>query len=173
MADSEYSRVLAETLKEFPKFRVVSKADSKFMRFLAKLLFFNKAFMTSFHTTIGNKLYVARSWRDLSDYGKAALLRHERVHLRQQKRYTMALYSMMYLLLLPTVLTFRAMLEREAYEESMRAKMEYWGPDSFTEPAREAMVKHFISGEYFWMWPFKKRVERWYDRVVEELRKKA
>ncbi len=165
----EYNRVLLETMKEFPSFEIVPKAESRFMRFLAWLLFFNRAFMKSFHTTVGNYLYVAESWGSLSDEGKAALLRHERVHLRQQRRYGMFVYAVMYTLLLPAVFTFRARLEREAYEESLRAKMEYWGPSSFTAPARDAMIRHFTTGEYFWMYPFKKRVEAWYDSTVKKL----
>ena len=166
----KYSDVLSETEKEFPGFSVVRKGDSRFMRFLSKILFFNKTFMTGFHTTVGNTLYVAPSWEDMSDEGRAALLRHERVHLRQQRRYTKVLFSLLYVLVLPVVFTFRAKFEREAYEESLRARLEYWGPEAFTEQAREAMIHNFVSGAtYLWMWPFRARVARWYDAEVKKL----
>lgn len=170
---SAYSQVLDETLREFPKFSVVRKSDSRFMRLIGLLMFFNKSFMTSFHTTVGNTLYVASAWANMTDLGKAALLRHERVHLRQQKRFSMVVYALMYTVLLPAVFTFRAVLEREAYEESLRAQLEYWGPESFTPEVRERYVQYFIGADYLWMRPFRKSVEAWYDSALKKILPKS
>lgn len=162
----EYSRVLTETLREFPDFSIVRKTDSRFMCLLGWLLFFNRGFMTGFHTTIGSTLYVTPGWEQMADLDRAALLRHERVHLRQQRRYGMALYAFLYTLLLPAVFTFRARLEQEAYEESLRAQLEYWGPGSFTPELREWYLRCFTGSAYFWMRPFRKSVASWYDGVL-------
>jgi hypothetical protein len=169
-SDSEYSRVFAETLKEFPKFVVVRKSQSKFMKFLAWLLFFNKTFMTGYHTTIGNTLYVTDKFEGGHGYTKAALLRHERVHLRQQKRYTFLLYCVLYLLVLPVVFTFRAKLEKEAYAESIKAWFEYFGEETFTIRRKDKLIKQFTSGAYGWMCPFPGKMERWYDETLEKVK---
>jgi hypothetical protein len=47
---NEYEAKLANVMSaieyEFPDFKIVSKKDSKLMRILGKVLFFNKDFMT-------------------------------------------------------------------------------------------------------------------------------
>ena len=168
-----YEEVLAETQQEFPLFQVLPKDQSPFMRLLAKLLFFNKRFMTGFVTTIGNYMWVTQDFNQWSDESRAALLRHERVHLRQQVRYGMLRYALLYLL---WPLPFwrargRMSLEREAYTESLKAYAEYWGVDFLTGPTRESTIRHFTSSEYGWMWTNRRDIEEWYDGVVDALRK--
>lgn len=171
---TEYEKVLVETQLEFPKFQVVQKSDSRFMKLLAFLLFFNKGFMTKFVTTIGNYMWVTPGYDDWQDNAKAALLRHERVHLRQQKRYGMIRYALMYLL---WPLPFwrakgRMLLEREAYTESLDAYAKYYGLDFVErEDVRESMIGHFTSAEYGWMWTKREDIEKWYDDTLKILRR--
>lgn len=168
--DDEYQSVLDGVQAEFPKFKLVKKSESRFMRVIDKLLFFNKTFMTSYVTTIGNTLYITDTWDEQDGFSRAATLRHERIHLRQQQRYGFLLYCILYLLVLPFVFTFRAKLEKEAYKESMRAWFEYRGDLPFTLARREGLIKQFTSGAYGWMCPFRGRMERWYDETLKKVR---
>lgn len=167
-----YSAVLEDTVKEFPSFRVVRKSKSPFMRLLATLLFFNKSFMTDFVTTIGNYMWVPESWLSWRDDAKAALLRHERVHLRQQRRYGMVRYALMYLLW-PVPFFYargRVQLEQEAYYESLKAYLDYYGEGFVrSKSLKETFVAHFTTGEYGWMWVDSAAVEHWYDESVAKI----
>lgn len=166
-----------EVRKEFPAFNLVKKSDSKLMTVIngiLRLITFGqmKAFMEDFVTTVGTTVYVPSKWEFWPTQSKMAVLRHERVHMRQSERYGRLLYSLMYLFLpLPVGLAyFRMKLEREAYEESLRAYAEYYGVQSLKdEKVRASMVQHFTTAEYFWMWPFKKSLEKWYDDSVAKL----
>lgn len=64
-----------EIKKVAPKYESINKEDSKLMRFIAKLMFFNKKYMDSFITTIGQKIY----WP--SDDRNFDTLAHEFVHI--------------------------------------------------------------------------------------------
>lgn len=160
---------------EFPDFRIVRKEDSRFMRLLdllLKLITFGqmKDFMVSFTTTIGNTIYVPRTWAIRPPKSKMIILRHERVHMRQHQRFGFW-YSLSYLLLpLPTVWAyFRMKYEMEAYEESLRAVLEYYGAANFTAKTKESYISYFTGPQYFWTWPWRGRIERWYDGVVVRL----
>ena len=65
---NEYEIKLANIMSaieyEFPDFKIVSKQDSKLMRILGKILFFNKDFMTRYITVIGNTVYVPSKTQD-------------------------------------------------------------------------------------------------------------
>lgn len=171
---SAYSDLLADMRKEFSNFEVVPKSESRLMKvidvFLKVITFWQmKTFMTSFTTTLGNTVYVSPNWKDRSESSRIITLRHERVHMRQARRYTRFLFSVLYALVLPAVWTFRAKFELEAYEETMRAAAEIYGPEALNDKLKESLVGHFTSAEYFWMKPFKGSVEEWYD----ETRKKV
>jgi hypothetical protein len=100
------------------------------------------------------------------------LLRHERVHLRQRRRYGGALMTFLYLVpFLPLGLAYgRARIEWEAYTETLRATAELRGPEALqSADLREQIVRRFTGPDYGWMWPFRSMVEGWYDRVVREL----
>jgi hypothetical protein len=167
-----YDKVLLETRLEFPQFKIEKKSESRFMRFLAFLLFFNKAFMVHFVTTIGNTMWVPAVWELWTPDLQASVLRHERVHLQQQKRYGMLRYSLMYLLWPFPILwaAGRTKLEMEAYEESLRSYAEYYGVAILTSEAlREGIIAHFTTGQYGWMCINKKKVEAWYDGFARSM----
>ncbi len=179
MADRDHVDVLFRELDaEFPKFRFVYKDESRLMRVIDVLLRvltlgMMRTFMTRFTTVIGYTMYVARkSWYDLAPDAKAIIVRHERVHMRQRTKYGMLLFSVLYLLLpLPGGLSyFRAKFEKEAYEESIRAAVEY-GWDPMDPMFRENIVSTFLGPPYFWSWPFRWNIESWYDSVLASLKK--
>lgn len=168
-------RVLAVRI-EFPGFIIRRKSHSTFMKVLALLLFFNKAFMTSYVTTIGRWMWTPENWDNWDDETKERILRHEAVHLCQQRRLTFPLYALLYLLLpLPLGLAwFRARLEWEAYSETIRSLAESKGLAYVQDvTTRGVFISYFTSGAYGWMWPFSEQVGKWYDKLVDQIQRNS
>lgn len=174
----EYEKILNETKSEFPDFEILPKNKSVLMKFIdaaLKIITFGqmKNFMTGFITVLGNKVYVPETWKDITLItSKAEIIRHERVHMRQSKKYGRILFSFLYLVApFPVgVAYFRKKFEQEAYEESLKALYEYHGEKIFTPKLKEGMLAHFTGAQYFWMWPWRKDLEKWYDAAVEKAR---
>ena len=121
-------RFIAEMEAEFPAFRIVKKADSglsKAIDLTLKLLTFGgqREYMTRYYTVIGDTLYVPEGYDGFDPIDVVVTLRHERMHLRQRRRYTFLGMAIIYLLLpFPVGLAYgRARLEWEAYTETLRA----------------------------------------------------
>ncbi|HET7501127.1 MAG TPA: hypothetical protein VFK02_08995, partial [Kofleriaceae bacterium] len=125
-----------------------------------------------FQTTIGCTVYVTSDWDARDPDLRYVTLRHEAVHLRQFRTFSVPGMAVLYVLLpLPMGLAwFRAYFEKQAYAESIRAAAEVWGPayprrDAF----RRSVIEQFTSASYGWMWPFRRGLERWYDEVLASL----
>jgi hypothetical protein len=159
---------------EFPGHRIVPKASSRSQRAIHRALVIvtlgqNRSYLDGYHTTIGRTIYVTGSWDGMSRDERYMLLRHEAVHLRQFRRYTLVGMAFLYLLVpLPLGLAwFRARFEREAYAETVRAAAEVHGPAHVRAPSfRDHILEQFTGPAYGWMWPFRGSLERWYDRVL-------
>ena len=170
-------RFVADLKAEFPAFSIVAKRGDKLSQAIdgaLKLVTLGgqRHYLTQYHTVIGDTLYVPESWADLPDLDRVILLRHERVHLRQRRRYGGALMAFLYLVpFLPLGLAYgRARIEWEAYTETLRATAELRGLAAARDSGlRERIVSRFLGPDYGWMWPFRSVVERWYDRVLEDL----
>jgi len=172
-----YESYCAELRAEFPGFRVVKKCDSRLHRSIHWGLFAltlgrMRRYLDSYQTTIGRAVYVTADWDDRDAVERYVTLRHEAVHLRQFRRWTLPGMALLYLLVpLPMGLAyFRYRFEREAYEESIRAAAEVYGPD-YPRQAwfRESIIGQFLGPSYGWMWPFRRHLERWYDGVLASL----
>jgi hypothetical protein len=169
--------LLAEMRGEFPRFRIVDKRGSKLSKLIDVVLRVltlggQAKYLTHYHTVIGDTLYVPSGWDESTPVRKMITLRHERVHLRQRRRYSMPGMALLYLLpLLPIGLALgRARLEWEAYRETLRATFELEGAAALLDPAlREYIVAQFTGPAYGWMWPFRGQVERWYDEALAEI----
>lgn len=167
-----------QILNEFPDYKLVPKANSRFMRligFLLKVITFGKAnaFMDHFVTTIRWTVYTPSRWDGYIEGTKISVLSHERVHMRQCRKHGFLLYSFLYLFFpLPVLLSYyRSKFEREAYEESMRMAAYYYGVSRLNESEyRTAMIENFTGAAYFWMWVRRSDIERWYDRTVAKIR---
>lgn len=174
---SNYSDLCNEIQEEFSDFTMRYKDDSFLMKVLNVVLFVlsfgrQNKFMTSFITTVGNTVYLPRGWFSMRETDRLIVLRHERVHMRQRRKYTSLPFAFLYLFFpFPFVFAyFRAKFEKEAYEESMKAAYEYYGVGIFSRPVyKENIIGHFTSGEYLWMWPFRKSIEAWYDETVKNI----
>jgi hypothetical protein len=170
-------RFLAELVAEFPRFCIVPKRGSALSRAIDLALKIvtlggQHHYLTRYHTVIGDTLYVPETWEALGDVERVILLRHERVHLRQRRRYGGPLMTFLYLVpFLPLGLAYgRARIEWEAYTETLRATAELQGTEAVRNAQlREQIVARFTGPDYGWMWPFRSVVEGWYDRVVSEL----
>jgi len=171
---SRYDALVAALRAELPGFRIVRKDRSRLHHAIHRALQVvtlgrMTAYLDSYQTTIGRTVYVTADWDGRGDDERYVTLRHEAVHLRQFRRLTVPVMAVLYVLLpFPIGLAyFRARFEREAYAESIRAAAEVWGPDYPRRPEYRAhIVQQFIGPSYGWMWPFRGRVERWYDRVL-------
>ena len=132
--------------------------------------------MNGYYTVLGDTLYVPDSWDQLGGADRIILLRHERVHLRQRRRYGALGMALLYLLpFFPLGLAYgRARIEWEAYTETLRATAELLGLDAARDPAlRQRIVSRFTGPDYGWMWPFRSQVERWYQAALDDIADRA
>jgi hypothetical protein len=174
---SRYDAYVEALRAEVPGFRIVRKDRSRLQRAIHYALCVltlgrMRSYLDSFQTTIGRTVYVTADWDDWGDDERYVTLRHEAVHLRQFRAYTLPGMALLYVLLpLPVGLAwFRARFEKEAYAETIRAAAEVWGPDHPRGDAyRRHIIDQFTGPTYGWMWPFRGGLERWYDRVLATL----
>jgi hypothetical protein len=165
---------LDELRREFPRFCVIDKRESPLSRAIdvaLKVITFGgqRRYLTHYYTVIGDRLYVPDGWHDVDPIDAVITLRHERIHLRQRRRYTLPGMAVIYLLLpFPLGLAYgRARIEWEAYTETLRATFELKGRAALHDAAlRTRIVSQFTGPAYGWMWPFRRTVERWYDEAV-------
>lgn len=169
---------LVEALRaEFPRLRIVRKDRSVLHRAIHGALYAltlgrMRTYLDGFQTTIGSTVYVTADWDDWPDDRRYVTLRHEAVHLRQFRAYSLPGMALLYVLLpLPMGLAwFRAHFEKAAYAEGMRAAAEVWGPECPRGAAyRRHVIDQFMGPSYGWMWPFRRGLERWYDQVLASL----
>jgi hypothetical protein len=169
---------LVEALRaEFPEFRIVRKDRSPLHRAIhhaLRVLTLGRmtSYLDAYQTTIGRTVYVTADWDDRDPDQRYVTLRHEAVHLRQFRSFTLPGMAVLYLLVpLPMGLAWcRARFEQAAYAESIRAAAEVWGP-AYPRRAeyRRSVIEQFTGAAYGWMWPFRRGLERWYDRVLASL----
>ncbi|MGE5187302.1 MAG: hypothetical protein ACM31C_34880 [Acidobacteriota bacterium] len=172
-----YEALVASLREEIPGFRIVHKHESRLHRAIDVALRVvtlgrMREYLDSYQTTIGKTVYVTRDWNDWDPDRRYVTLRHEAVHLRQFRRLTLPVMAVLYVLLpLPMGLAyFRARFEMEAYEETLRASAEVYGIGyAGGSELRDHVIEQFVSASYGWMWPFRRQLERWYDRVLSTL----
>jgi hypothetical protein len=174
MTESDVAQLLTEIRAEFPRFRLIPKLDSRLQRaigFALRALTFGRqtAYLTHYVTTIGRTVYTNTSWDARSPADRYATLCHERVHLRQFRRYGLIPMALAYLLLpLPLGLAYvRARLEWQAYAETLRVTARIHGPAAARDKELRAhIVAQFTGPSYGWMWPFPQTIGRWIDAVL-------
>jgi len=181
--DMKLANIMSAIEYEFPDFKIIEKKDSRLMRILAKVLFFNKNFMTRYITVIGSTVYVPSKQRMKENpYAALELLCHEWVHMKDNKAMG-PLFKLLYLtpqifslvalaslwtgnllwllcliFLLPMPSAARAELEMRGYTVSMAVR--WWVLEQ--EPDYERISKYFTSSAYYWMYPIK-------EAVIEDL----
>ena len=160
--EARYRAYVDALTREIPGFRIVRKDRSRWQRaihwsLVAVTFGGMRAYLTSYQTTIRRTVYVTADWDDRDARTRYITLRHEAVHLRQFRRFTLPGMALLYVLLpLPLGLAWcRARFEMAAYAEEIRATAE--------------VIGEFLGPSYGWMWPFRRSLERWYDRVLADL----
>jgi hypothetical protein len=150
--------------KEFPKFRVVIKDESKLMKFFAFFLNpFNPRFMDQFTVTLGQTIYMPR-WMVGKDFA-VEVLRHEAVHIRDSKKWGL-LYYISYCIL-PIGPSFRAYWEFRGYSESIKVEFEQKG--FVSSQSMEFFAKQFTGPNYLFMFPFPKTIRKMLGRVKSKV----
>jgi len=168
---------LAELKHEFPKFRIVEKETdllSQCIDIALKIVTLGqqRSYLDGYYTVLGYTLYVPPAWARTASVDRVITLRHERIHLRQLRRYGFPLMAFLYLVpFFPLGLAYgRARLEWEAYQETLFATAELAGMDAARSPTlRARILGRFVGPDYGWMWPFPKQVGRWYDAAMVRL----
>ena len=174
---NRYDALLDTLRAEFPRLRIVRKDCSplhKVIHYALYILTLGRmtSYLDCYQTTIGSTIYVTADWDHRDPDDRYVTLRHEAVHLRQFRTFSLPGMALLYVLLpLPIGLAwFRAVFEKEAYAESIRAAAEVWGIDHPCRTEyRRHVIKQFTSASYCWMWPFRAGLERWYDQVLASL----
>ena len=155
MAMLSYDSLVEDIKKEFPRFRVVPKEDSKLMKllYLAMLMpLWNREFMEYYVTTFLGTVYMPD--RLIGTTVGALVLRHELVHLRDAKRFPV-LFELSYLFFpLPMFVTMRAYWEYRAFCETLKALGEYKG--CVTQETLNSYISAFCCSNYLWMFPARK-----------------
>lgn len=178
MPDTPRSDALIEEIRrEFPSFRLVPKAERRLQRAIDLALKIvtagaQREYLTRYHTVLGDTLYLPTRWGSTPDEARYVTLRHERVHLRQRRRYGFVPFALLYLLpIFPLGLALgRARIEWEAYAETLRATAEVRGLEAAKDPAlHDYLVAQFTSGAYGWMWPFPRAIRRWIAETLAEI----
>jgi hypothetical protein len=171
------TKLLTEIKAEFPEFVILPKQGDRLSAIIDRLLRIvtlggQRSYLTRYHTVLGYRLYVPLTWDQLDDAGRYILLCHERVHLRQRRRYGSWGMALLYLLpIVPIGLAWgRARLEWEAYRETLRATAEVLGNAAVRSPElKKQILDRFTGPDYGWMWPFPAQLSRWFDAALDEL----
>ena len=158
--------------EEFPDYELLEKNNSSLMKWLSKLLFFNKSFMTNYITVIGHKVYVpSLPWSQEKPFSACTVLAHEWVHMKDAKKFG-PLFKFLYLCpqilaplavlgfwhsafflfalcLLPLPAPFRAWFEFRAYVVSVAVR----------------------SSAYYWMFPAKAFLRKKFEEEFERIQR--
>jgi len=172
-----YAAYLAELRQLHPKLVVLKKSDSTLCRLIdrtLKVITFGgmRTFLTSFVTTLGQRIYVPDSWETWAPAERYCIIRHEVVHVAQFRRWTFPGMVVLYLLVPPLVgfAPGRAWLEWQGYRETLEATWQVYGPEAARSDSMAThIVARFTGPEYAWMWVSGGQVRRWIARELERL----
>jgi len=157
---------LVEKIKqEFPSFEIIPKDTSKHMKFLYKfglMKYWCPKFMDTYTTLALGKCYMPEYL--IGSYQGYKVLRHELVHLRDQKKFGL-FFTISYAALLPTVLTMRAFWEFRAYCETLVVSHESHG--YVPKEHLESCVQQFTGSSYLFMFPFRKTIRNKFIQFID------
>ena len=135
----------------------------------------------NFGITLMYTIALPDSWESMSFTAKASMLMHEAQHVRQQLRLGMGniylgflVQALLYIFMFfPVGFAYaRARLEMEGYKETLRGYYLMNGRNLSVidnESMRKHVIGQFTGPSYFYMWPYKKYMNRWYDRTLKEI----
>lgn len=152
MQEADYQKYIEGLKAEFPSLKLV-----------------DVSWLPGVAMTLGRKIFVNPSFHRMSLKMKYVVLRHERIHLIQQRDFGLIYFLFCYALVLPTFLSvFRYRWERAAYTEALRA----WKELGMTKTEALVEARRYassISGRlYLFSWPRSWSL-RDMERAVEEI----
>lgn len=187
--------LLAEVIREnIPGFEIKYKNESKMQRFLSKLLFFNKEYMTEFTSVFRYKVFLpSREYVKKNPSKAFKVLAHEFVHLLDKKKRPLlfgllysfpqnlfvlalsalsaiwigwpGLFGLVFLLaLLPWKSRPRALLELRGY--AMNLAVNAWKHGSVKPDTLGWIADTFCDWSYYKMYPKKEAVVLWLEEYL-------
>lgn len=171
---------LKNKLSEKLKVKIINKKDSKLMKLISYILFFNKRFMTNFTTTIGRTIYVSKAFEESENIAKIITLLHEFVHIQQNNEdvlhkvkylFPQILFILAFLfpfIGFPSLFFILFILPFPAYFR-MKSEIEAYGLNLYLfdksglyqmDHELQHCVQQFTSSNYFFMWPFEDKVRK-------------
>lgn len=185
--------------KYFPDLQIKYKTESTLMKFIGRLLFFNKSFMTSYTTTVGSTVYFPSApFVKVRPISAAIILLHELVHVKDSKKVSKPVFSFLYLspqilvfLLIPFLFLswkialpflllaapipsfFRMYYEKRAYMASlyvMNALGKRLAFDPMLDKQKAYFIDQFKGSYYYFMWPFGKGLTKDFDEAVTKIK---
>jgi hypothetical protein len=172
-----YQTLLDDLQRRYPGFRIIRKSDSPVSRALDRGLRLvtggrQARFLDSFITTLGARVYVPDRWDGMPAGDRYCIMRHEAVHIAQFRRFTWPGMMLLYLALpLPVVFAGgRALIEWQAYRETLVATWQIYGPAAAKAPAlADHIVARFTGPDYVWMWVRGKTIRQLISRTLARL----
>lgn len=176
---ASYDRIVSFARERYG-IKIKFKNESRFMKVLGVLLFFNPKFMTRFITVIGKTVYFPSRHRlEKNPDGAAQVLCHELVHITDEQQVGSLLFRLSYLFpqcfallalltivagpwpllfllfLVPLPAPFRTFWELRGY--AVTDAVVHRAAGRFT--SKSWMAGQFTTGSYFFMWPFAADIE--------------
>lgn len=107
---SRLEKMVENLAQQEPGFKISYKTDSKLMKFLGKILFFNPEFMTRYTTVLGKTIYFpSREFVTENPKGKLVTVAHEYQHVKDSSDLSFPVFALAYLspqILAPFMLFF-------------------------------------------------------------------
>lgn len=179
---SQKHREMFDALQTMAGVQVRYKNESRFMRLIGLLMFFNRSFMTGYTTTIGVTVYFpSRAFVDRDPYHAWEVLAHEIVHAEDYRASKMwfgvkylfpqclavlallapvlwSWWPLAFLLFLaPIPAPWRTHYEMRGYAMSLAVHYWYLG-DGIPVALKQHVADAFTGPSYLYMWPFKTAV---------------
>ncbi len=172
-----YQTLLADLRARYPRFRIIRKSKSPVSRALDHALRLvtggrQARFLDGFVTTLGARVYVPDRWDVMPAGDRYCIMRHEAVHIAQFRRFTWPGMMLLYLAFpLPVVFAGgRALIEWQAYRETLAATWQVYGPAAAKAPAlADHIVRRFTGPDYVWMWVRGKTIHHLIGRTLARL----
>jgi len=180
--EADLQAFLNEVERNFPNFKIIYKDEELprvwYILAIFKLVRmwgffapkFEKAWMERFSNGIGDYILLptqTNHYGDLRDIRTYTILRHEYVHMIDQKRWSIWFFLTYILLPLPLLISGRSYWELRGYAQNIIVRHEY-GLET-TDAHLSNIARFFIGSMYFFMFPFRSVVMKRLERLREDV----
>jgi len=184
--DQLFGTLQAVIKKRVPKFKIKYKDESKWQKFIGKIAFFNKGYMTDYTTTLGSTVYFpSREFVRESNMRAFKILAHEYVHILDRQKLPivfellyvfpqfLSMFSLLAILsfffgmwwllslvallaLLPWPAVGRTSIEMRGY--AMNIAINIWRHGHLSANTKKWLTETFTGSNYYYMWPYEDAV---------------